>query len=165
MSMGRRHRGGPTEGKSLMAGRAEWALGDELQDELRDLLSLAVVGDHVRWVLKGDEHGEFAHWLVDATGQWREWADQVAKRLITLGVAPDGRVRSLVKDVPINWVPDGWLQFNEAQQLIGDRLNQLAGWALDRRVHTTDPETLHLLSMLSSGLATQAATLQSSRSR
>ena len=129
-----------------MTGRADWPLGDELQDELRDLLSLAVVGDHVRWVLTGDELDDFVQWLVEATGQWREWADQVAKRLITLGVAPDGRVRSLVKDLPINWVPDGWLQLNEAQQLIGDRLNALAGWALDRRVHTTDPETLHLLS-------------------
>lgn len=148
-----------------MTGRADWALGDELQEELRDLLSLAVVGDHVRWVLKGDELGEFDHWLVDASGQWREWADQVAKRLITLGVAPDGRVRSLVKDVPVNWVPDGWLQLNVAQQLIGDRLNQLAAWALDRRVHTTDPETLHLLSMLSAGLEAQASTFQSSRSQ
>src|SRR6185437_9067609 len=125
---------------------------------------LAVVGDHVRWVLQGDKLGEFGHWLVDASRQWREWADQVAKRLIALDVAPDGRVRSLVKDVPINWVPDGWLQLDEAQQLIGDRLNQLAGWALERSVHTTDPETLRLLSMMSSGLATQAATFQASRS-
>ena len=29
------------------------AIGSELQDELRDLLCLAVVGDHVRWVLWG----------------------------------------------------------------------------------------------------------------
>ena len=107
----------------------------------------------------------FAHWLVDAGVQWREWAEQVAKRLITLGVAPDGRVRSLAKDLPINWVPDGWLQLDEAQQLIGERINKLAGWAFDRQSLTTDAESLQLLSGLSSGLETQVTALDASRSR
>jgi hypothetical protein len=66
---------------------------DELQRERRDLLCLAVVGDHLRWVLTGDEAAELAEWLADAIAQWRAWADQVAKLLVTLGVAPDGRVR------------------------------------------------------------------------
>jgi hypothetical protein len=30
---------------------------EELQEELRDLLGLAVVGDQVRWVVVGDEAG------------------------------------------------------------------------------------------------------------
>jgi len=147
-----------------MAGRLDKSVGDDLQEELRDLLCLAVVGDHVRWVLTGSDVTEFARWLVDAGGQWREWADQVAQRLITLGVPPDGRVRSLAKDVPMNWVPDGWLQLSEAQRLMGDRVNKLAEWALDRRSRTADPETLQLLSVLSSGLETHATTLQTFRS-
>ena len=87
----------------------------ELQEELRDLLALAVVGDHVRWVLVGDEAGELADWLAGAVPQWRALADQVARHLVTLGVAPDGRVRALAKDIPFNWVPDGWLQADEAR--------------------------------------------------
>ena len=143
-----------------MAGHLTHDVGDELQEELRDLLCLAVVGDHVRWVLAGNEVGEFADWLADAGGRWRDWADQVAKRLIELGIPPDGRVRSLAKDVPINWVPDGWLQLNDAQRLMVDRLRRLAGWAVDRRSLVTDPETLQLLSLVSSGLETQASALQ-----
>lgn len=142
-----------------MAGRLDKSVRDDLQEELRDLLCLAVVGDHVRWVLTGNEVAEFARWLVDAGGQWREWADQVAQRLITLGIPPDGRVRSLAKDVPMNWVPDGWLPLNEAQRLMSERVHRLAGWALDRRSRTADPETLQLLFVLSSGLETQAAAL------
>ena len=52
----------------------------------------------------------------------------------------------------MNWVPDGWLQLNAAQRLMGDRVNKLAGWALDRRSRTADPETLQLLSVLCSGI-------------
>ena len=73
---------------------------DELQAELRDLLCLAVVGDHVRWVTTGDEAAELAEWLADAVARWRALADRVATHLVTLGVAPDGRVRSLAEDIP-----------------------------------------------------------------
>jgi hypothetical protein len=74
----------------------------ELQKELRDLLSLAVVGDHLRWVVVGDEAGELADWLADAVPQWRALADRVSRHLVTLRVAPDRPVRSLAKDIPLN---------------------------------------------------------------
>jgi starvation-inducible DNA-binding protein len=130
---------------------------NELQGELRDLLCLAVVGDHVRWVLSGGDIAEFAQWLAGAAGQWRAWADQVAKRLVVLGVAPDGRVRSLAKDVPWNWVPDGWLQLDEAHSLVGDRLSKVAGWARSRRSQAADPDTLLLFDAVCSGLEAQVA--------
>ena len=140
-----------------MVGNLEAAITNELQGELRDLLCLAVVGDHVRWVLAGDEVAELTQWLADAAGQWRTWADQVAKRLVVLGVAPDGRVRALAKDVPWNWVPDGWLQLDEARQLVGDRVSRVAGWARDRRSQVADPETAQLLDVVCTGLESQVA--------
>jgi len=99
---------------------------NELQHQLRDLICLAVVGDHVRWVSADDELGD---WLVEATGTWRTWADRVATQLRASGVAPDGRVRSLVKDIALNWVPGGWLSAEEAQRLIVQRLAVVAEWA------------------------------------
>ncbi|MGH9918745.1 MAG: hypothetical protein ACRD6W_07755, partial [Nitrososphaerales archaeon] len=103
----------------------QMSVTNELQRELQDLLCLGVVGDHVRWVLTGDGAQELSDWLVDATSQWRAWADQLAKHLVTLGVAPDGRIRSLAKDIPWNWVPGGWLSFDEARRLVADRLHRL----------------------------------------
>jgi starvation-inducible DNA-binding protein len=102
---------------------------DDLQGELRDLLSLAVVGDHVRWVVTGEGAAELAEWLASATLQWRAWADDLARHLVTLGVAPDARVRSVAKDIPVHWVPEGWLRPDDAARLVGDRLGSLAGWA------------------------------------
>jgi starvation-inducible DNA-binding protein len=125
---------------------------EELQAELRDLLSLAVVGDHVRWVITGDEAAELAEWLADAVSQWRALAERVAKHLVTLGVAPDGRVRSLATDIPLNWVPDGWLSADAARRLVADRLRTLGEWARYRRSQATDSDTMQLLDAVCSVL-------------
>ena len=124
----------------------------EIQGELRDLLCLAVVGDHVRWVLTGDETAELAGWLTDAVTRWRGLADLVAKHLVTLRVPPDGRVRSLAEDIPLNWVPDGWLRPDEARRLLTDRLHGVAARARYRRSQTADLDTWQLLDAVCSGL-------------
>lgn len=128
----------------------------ELQGLLRDLLCLAVVGDHVRWVLAGDGCEALADWLGEATAEWRSRADEVAKHLVKLGVAPDGCVRSLAKDIPIQWVPDGWLGRDDARRLIADRLRTIAEWARYRRSQATAPDTVRLLEAVCVGLEAQA---------
>jgi len=127
---------------------------DELQRELRDLLTLAVVGDHVRWVLTGADASELADWLGDALVEWRAWADQVAKQLVASGVAPDGRVRSLAEDLTLNWVPAGWLEADEGRRLLGARLRRVAGWACYRRSQATGPHAA-VLDVICSGLRAQ----------
>jgi hypothetical protein len=124
---------------------------DELQRELRDLLCLAVVGDHLRWVVVGDD-GELARWLSEAVPRWRALADDVAQHLVTLGVAPDGRVRALVKDLPSNWVPDGWLGAGEARLTLDLRLRRVAYHAQRRRAGTCDPDCAVLLDAVCAGL-------------
>jgi starvation-inducible DNA-binding protein len=132
--------------------RSHEPAGADLQAELRDLLSLAVVGDHVRWVLTGEGTAELAAWLAEATVRWRALADRVAQQLVTLGVAPDGRVRSLAQDIPLNWVPDGWLRVDEARRLIAVRLHVVAGWAGQRRLQATDADIVRLLDAVSAEL-------------
>jgi starvation-inducible DNA-binding protein len=140
-----------------MTERADQGLApDELQGQLRDLLCLAVLGDHLRWVLRGYDAGELADWLADATVQWRAWADRVAKHLVKVGVAPDGRVRSLAKDIPVNWVPDGWLRPDEAGRLLDVRLASAAAWARHRQSNASLSDTVHLLDAVRSGLEAQA---------
>ena len=101
---------------------------DELQQQLNDLLSLAVVGDHVRWVARGDGAAELVEWLTVAVAEWRGCADRVAQHLSSSGVAPDGRIRSLVRDIPVNWVPEGWLSADEGRRLVLDRITTVAKW-------------------------------------
>lgn len=137
-----------------MSTRSEQALAAErLQDELVDLLSLAIAGDHVRWVLLDDEAPELADWLAEAVPRWRAMADRVAKHLVTLGVAPDGRLRTLATDIPVHWVPEGWLHADEARRLVDHRRASLAEWARYRRSQVTDSEIAELLDAASSSLA------------
>jgi starvation-inducible DNA-binding protein len=129
---------------------------EELQEELRDLLALAVAGDHLRWVLVGDGAEDLADWLADAALQWRALAYRVSQRLVSLGVAPDGRVRSLAKDISLNWVPAGWLRPDEARRLIVYRVRTLGEWACYRQSQATDPDTVQLLDAVCSSLEAQA---------
>jgi starvation-inducible DNA-binding protein len=129
----------------------------ELEAQRRDLLCLAVVGDHLRWVLLGKEAAELADWLTAATAQWRDWADRVAEHLVSLGVPPDGRLRSLAENTPLNWVPEGWLSLEEARRLLADRLGTAAEWAGYRRSQTSDAGTKELFDGLYAGLETQAS--------
>jgi starvation-inducible DNA-binding protein len=129
---------------------------EELQAQLRDLLSLAVVGDHVRWVLVGREAAELAAWLAEAVPQWRALADQIARNLARLGVAPDGRVRSLAKDTPLHWVPEGWLRPDEARRLLAHRLGTIGEWACYRESQASDPDTAQLLNTVCARLQAQA---------
>ena len=146
----------------MFAGRA--AREDDLQQELRDLVCLSVVGDHVRWVLRGDDATELADWLGGAITEWRTWADAVAKQLAASGVAPDARVRSLARDVPLNWVPDGWLDADEARLLVRDRLATVAGWACYRRSQATGSRA-ELFDVICRGLQTQLETTVRAPSR
>jgi DNA-binding ferritin-like protein len=132
-----------------------------LQDQLRDLLCLAIVGDHVRWVLRGDDTTKVASWLAAAVIDWRTRADAVARRLGATGTAPDGRVRALARDVPWNWVPDGWLTAREAVTLMQDRLLRVTGWAEARRSASPVGTDERLLGDVHAGLQAQLEALSS----
>jgi starvation-inducible DNA-binding protein len=133
----------------------EATIGRELQAELRDLLALTVVGDHVRWIATGDNGRVLAQWLSDAVTCWRTWADRIATHMVSLGIAPDGRARALAEDVPWNWVPGGWLEGREAHRLVRERLTKVANWAHSRRSLLGDPEAAQLLGVLCSDLDAQ----------
>src|SRR4051794_13323072 len=132
---------------------------DELQQQLRDLLCLAVVGDHVRSVVTEDEDGALAEWLRAASGTWRNWADLLARQLRISGVAPDGRVRSLAEDIPLNWVPDGWLAADAARRLLIERLLTVSEWSRYRRSQTSG-EHADVLDVICTGFAAQLQALR-----
>jgi hypothetical protein len=103
-------------------------------------------------VLTDDD--ELGDWLAEATGQWRGWAEQVARQLVASEVAPDGRVRSLAKDLPLNWVPEGWLSGDDARRLIAQRLALVAEWARYRHSQAKGADA-ELLDLVASGLEAQ----------
>lgn len=137
--------------------RAE--MNDELQQELRDLLCLAVAGDHTRWVLSGEGTAELTGWLGEAIAEWRAWAEIVARHLAARGVAPDGRVLSLAKDLPWNWIPPGWLSPDETRKLLTSRLTKACERARYRLSQAAEPSTQRLLDTVCAGMEAQLARL------
>jgi hypothetical protein len=133
-----------------------------LQQELRDLICLATVSDHVRWVLPEDD--ELGVLLAEAAGEWRGLAERVASQLAAAGVAPDGRVRSLVKDIPVNWVPEGWLSPEAARRLIAERLALVAEWARSRHSQATGADA-ELLDGVAAALEAQLRTVRAQAAR
>jgi hypothetical protein len=110
-------------------------------------------------VLTGDGAAELGDWLADASAAWRAWADQVAKQLAAFGVAPDGRVRSLAKDLPLNWVPEGWLAAQTGRRLVADRLVTVTERARYRRSQTEGARA-EVLDIVSSGFEAQLQALR-----
>jgi hypothetical protein len=139
-----------------LSARDRWIDENALQHQLRDLVCLAVIGDHTRWVVTDDD--ELAEWLAQATRQWRSWAERVAARLVASEIAPDGRVRSLVKDLHVNWVPEGWLSGEAARRLIAGRLTRVAEWARYRQSQTEGADA-ELLGAVATELENQLRTM------
>jgi hypothetical protein len=135
---------------------------NELQRQLRDLICLAVVGDHVRWVLTEDD--ELGDLLAEAAGEWRGWAERVAAQLVAAGIAPDGRVRSLAKDIPLNWVPDGWLSGEAARALIAGRLALVAELARYRHAQAQGADA-ELLDDVAAALEAQLRAVRAQAAR
>jgi hypothetical protein len=140
----------------VSARRERWIDENTLQHELRDLICLTLVGDHVRWVVTDDD--ELADWLAEAVQEWRGWAERLAAQLVTSRIAPDGRVRALAKDIRLNWVPDGWLSGEAARTLLAGRLSWVVEWARYRQSQT-DGADAELLDSVASALETQLRAL------
>lgn len=140
----------------MSASRERWKDENALQHELRDLTCLAVVGDHVRWVLRDDD--ELADWLAEAVQQWRGWAEQLAVQLVKSHIAPDGRVHTLAKDTRLNSVPDGWLSGEAARDLLAGRLTWVIEWARYRQSQAQGSDA-ELLDSVAAALETQLRTM------
>jgi starvation-inducible DNA-binding protein len=71
------------------------AVGAELQVVLVDLIDLSLIGKQLHWsVVGGAAHG--VHLFLDElVEEWREFADVVAERAVTLGFIPDGQSSSV----------------------------------------------------------------------
>jgi hypothetical protein len=126
-----------------------------LQEVFRDLIRLAVVGDHVRWVVIGEGSAELAKWLRETVPQWRDWAEELAGYMTKLEIAPDGRVKTLARDVTRQWVPAGWLTTADARNLMAPRVDELIKWVQVQRSMTTGGDDRNYLAEIESGLAAQ----------
>jgi starvation-inducible DNA-binding protein len=67
------------------------AVGAELQVVLQDLIDLSLIGKQLHWSVVGAAAHSLHLFLDELVGEWRELADAVAERAVTLGFVPDGQ--------------------------------------------------------------------------
>lgn len=104
-----------------------------LQDELRDLRSLVINADHIRWVTIGADSAALDTLLHTFADDWRELSDRVAHCLVAHGSPPDGRVSTLTDVSKRGWLPGGsWIAVDDARQWVCRELANLASWAHTR---------------------------------
>jgi starvation-inducible DNA-binding protein len=71
-------------------------VGHELQATLLDLIDLALLGKQLHWSVVGPHFRSLHSQLDELTDSWRELADRVAERAVTIGFWPDGQADAVV---------------------------------------------------------------------
>jgi starvation-inducible DNA-binding protein len=87
------------------------AVGGELQVVLQELIGLSLIGKQLHWSVIGPAARSVHLFLDELVGEWRELADVVAERAVTLGFVPDGQASAVsdgsrVEPVPVRSVVD-----------------------------------------------------------
>ena len=98
------------------------AVGNELQLVLHELVDLSLIGKQLHWTVVGPAARSVHQFVDDLVESWRELADQVAERAVTLGFVPDGQARAVAEGSKSGPVP---VRLLEAHVVV---------WELTRRV-------------------------------
>jgi starvation-inducible DNA-binding protein len=103
-----------------------------LQDSLVELIDLSLQAKHYHWNVTGREFRGVHLQLDEITDTVRLWYDEVAERLATLDVAPDGRLGTIASGSPLPAAGGGWQRDVDAVAAMCDRLGEVAS-RIERR--------------------------------
>jgi starvation-inducible DNA-binding protein len=98
----------------------------ELQPLLFDLIALGLQGKQAHWNVVGpffqSVHAQLDHIVSDA----REWADDVAERIVAIGVPASGQAADVAQRSSFEPLPEGTITDKQAVSLICDRVGMTA---------------------------------------
>jgi starvation-inducible DNA-binding protein len=136
----------------------------DLQDTLVELIDLSLQAKHYHWNVTGQEfRGVHLH-LDEITDQVRLWYDEVAERMATLDVAPDGRLSTVASSTPLPSPTAGWQPDGDAVAMMQGRLEEVASRINTRAAGIEDDlVTQGILLEISGGLAKHAWMMRVSR--
>lgn len=94
-----------------------------LQPLLVDLISLALNGKQAHWHIYGPQFSPLHEKLDEVVAEARDHADEVAERLVALGVPVDGRPAAVAEASPD--FPEGFIADDKALALIVEQLDRI----------------------------------------
>jgi starvation-inducible DNA-binding protein len=112
--------------RSTLAPDAQRQVAERLQPMLVDLLDLSLTGKQLHWIVVGPDFKPIHEHLDELVDQYRAWSDQVAERMTSIGVAPDGRVQRVAGDSPADPAPEGFTPQEQVVAVITDRVETVA---------------------------------------
>ncbi len=129
-----------------------------LQESLVELIDLSLQAKHYHWNVTGQEFRGVHLQLDEITDQVRLWYDDVAERLATLDVSPDGRLATVAATTPLPAAGEGWQRDIDAVTAMRDRLGEIASRLEQRAAEIGDSDlvTQGILLEIAGGLAKHA---------
>lgn len=129
-----------------------------LQESLVELIDLSLQAKHYHWNVTGQEFRGVHLQLDEITDAVRLWYDDVAERLATLDVSPDGRLATIAANTPLPAAGGGWQPDADAVTAMRDRLGDVATRIEQRAAAIGDADlvTQDLLLEIAGGLQKHA---------
>lgn len=118
--------------RSTLDDDAKAAVASRLQPLLVDLIELSLTGKQLHWNVVGRTFRALHLQLDEVVVEYRTWSDQVAERLTSLGVAPDGRVQRIAGDSPEDPAPESFVDVTTTLDVMASRVEAVARRTRDR---------------------------------
>lgn len=112
--------------RSTLEPAAQEVVRERLQPMLVDLIDLSLTAKQYHWNVVGPSFRSLHEQLDEVTDQYRLWLDQVAERMTSVGLAPDGRVQRVAGDSPADPAASSWVHQTDVVEAMTERIHAVA---------------------------------------
>lgn len=122
-------------------------VGQQLQATLVELVDLSLLGKQLHWTVVGPLFRPLHLQLDELIDSWRELADTVAERAVSIGFHPDAQSAAVAAATPLRAVERGELEDHLVVRELTSRLGEAAERARERmdRLGNLDAATQDVL--------------------
>lgn len=111
--------------------------GRALQETVADLVDLSLVAKQAHWNLVGRQFRDIHLHLDELVTTARTYTDSAAERAAAIGVSPDGRAATVVKETGLPEFPSGWVSDSDTVLKIFETVDAAVA-RLRPRIEETD---------------------------
>jgi len=134
-----------------------------MNNVLATLIDMALQSKQAHWNIRGPRFKSLHEHLDEIIDELRAASDEVAERVVTLGMPADGTLPALTKLTALSTIDTGFLNDKQVAEAIAERLSQTVG-CLRKSIATVgevDPVSEDLLIGIAAGLEKQLWMVQS----
>ena len=152
--------------RSVLSSEAKEKVAPLLQGALVDLIDLALQSKQAHWNLSGPNFRAVHLQLDEIIDHVRLASDEVAERLVTIGIVADGRAATVAETSGLEAFPEGEVSVPETIALVSDRMATVSKTMHERidALGELDPVSEDLLIGITAPIEKQLWMLQSQES-